>query len=76
MEVLRTHLPSNAAQLFVFQTLATAQSEQDKEELTSLYLDYIQKKLDTEINRLWAEGKMSNEKMDEILNTHCRTPYK
>jgi len=76
MEVTGIHLPSNPAQLFVFQTLATAKSEQDKEELTSLYLDYIQKKLDTEINRLWSEGKMSNEKIDEILNTHYRTPYK
>jgi len=76
MEATLSNSPLNSAQMFVLQTLARAKSEQEKEELTSLYLDYIQKKLDAETNRLWAEGKISNEKIDEILNTHCRTPYK
>ena len=67
MEATLSHLPPNSAQIFVMQTLATAKSEPEKEKLTSLYLDYIQKKLDAETNRLWAEGKISNEKIDEIL---------
>ena len=76
MEATLSHSPLNSAQIFVLQTFARAKSEQEKEELTSLYLDYIQKKLDAETGRLWVEGKISNEKIDEILNTHYRTPYK
>jgi len=45
MEAIVLHPPLNASQLFVLKTLASARSEQEKEELTSLYLDYIQQKL-------------------------------
>jgi len=58
MESTIFHAPLNPVQLFVLRTFATAKSEQDRDELTSLYLDYLQKKL------------------EEILNTHYRTPYK
>jgi len=66
----------NSTQLFILQTFSTAKNEKDKEELTSLYLDYIQHKLDIEINKWWDANNMTDEKIDEILNTHYRTPYK
>jgi hypothetical protein len=66
----------NDAQLFVLQTLSTARGKQEKEELTSLYLDYIQHKMDAETDKWWKENDMTNEKLDEILNAHIRTPYK
>ncbi|MDR0792722.1 MAG: hypothetical protein LBE82_05400 [Chitinophagaceae bacterium] len=67
--------PLNITQLFVLNTFATARSEEEKEELTSLYLDYIQRKLDTATDNWWKENNMTNEKLNEILNTHHRTPY-
>jgi len=76
MEAMLPHKPLNPTQLFVLRTFATARTEKDREELTSLYLDYIQRKLDIEINKCWEENNMTNEKLEEILNTHCRTPYK
>jgi len=76
MEATLQHQPLNATQLFVLQTFATARNEQEREELTSLYLDYIQKKLNIETEKWWNENQMSNEKIEEILNTHYRTPYK
>jgi hypothetical protein len=75
MEAVLTHTPHNAAQLFVLQTLATARSEQDKEELTSLYLDYIQRKLDNATDKWWTENEMTNEKLEVILNSHQRVQY-
>jgi hypothetical protein len=61
--------------MFVLQTFAAAMSEQEKEELTSLYLDYIQRKMDVATDKWWKENDMTNEKLDEILNTHIiRTP--
>jgi len=76
MEATVFHQPLNATQLFVLKTFATAKTEKDREEITSLYLDYIQRNLDVEINKWWEENDMTNEKLEEILNTHCRTPYK
>ena len=73
METLVTNPPMNPAQLFVLQTFAAARSEQEKEELTSLYLDYIQRKMDEETDKWWKENDMTHEKLGKILNTHYRT---
>jgi len=40
-----------------------------------LYLDYVQRKMDAESEKWWNENNMTNEKLEEILNTHLRTPY-
>jgi len=72
MEAVLYQTPLNSTQLFVLQTLAIAKNNQEKEELTSLYLDYIQRKLDTATDKWWKENNMTNEKLDEILNTHHR----
>jgi hypothetical protein len=76
MEAILPNATLNATQLFVLNTFITAKNEQEKEELTSFYLDYIQKKLDIATDKWWKENEMTNEKMEEILNTHYRTPYK
>jgi len=75
MEAVLYETPLNPAQLFVLQTLAITKSNQDKEELTSLYLDYIQRKMDAVSDQWWKDNNMTNEKLDEILNTHHRMPY-
>ena len=72
---INTHQPLNAVQNFVLQTFATAKTEKDREEITSLYLSYIQRRLDSETDNWWEENNMTNEKLEEILNTHHRTPY-
>ena len=76
METIVTNPPLNTTQLFVLRTFAAAKTEQDREELTSFYLDYLRKKLDEETDKWWKENNMTNEKMEEMLNTHFRTPYK
>jgi len=76
MEAVLYQTPLNSTQLFVLQTLAITKDNKEKEELTSLYLDYIQRKLDATTDKWWKENSMTNEKLDEMLNTHCRTPYK
>ena len=76
MEAVAMNQPMNATQLFVLQTFARARSEQDRDEITSLYLDYIQRKLDVATDKWWEENEMNNQKIEEMLNTHHRTPYK
>jgi hypothetical protein len=76
MQATALHQPLNTTQRFVLQTFLTVQTEKERDELTSLYLDYIQRRLDIETNKWWDENNMTDEKLDEILNTHNRTPYK
>ena len=77
MEAIVANPPLSDAQKFVFQTLATARSEQEREELTSLYLDYIQRKMDEELDKWWEENEMTTEKFEEMCsNIHYRTHYK
>jgi len=68
--------PLNETQLFVLRTFATAKTEKDRDAITSLYVNYIQQKLDAELDKWWDENNMNNEKIEEMLNTHHRTPYK
>ena len=76
MKAVLTHPLMNPAQKFVMQTFAAARSEQEKEELTSLYLDYIQRKMDEESDKWWKENDMTPEKFEEMCSKlHFRTPY-
>jgi len=76
MEAVLYQTPLNSVQMFVLQTLAVTKGDKEKEELTSLYLDFIQRKMDAITDEWWKENNMTNEKLDEMLNTHYRTPYK
>lgn len=76
MEATMTYSPLNASQLFILRTFATAKSEQEKEELTSLYLDYIQQKLDKASNEFWEKNNLDDAKMDELMYGHLRASKK
>jgi len=76
MEATLTQHPLNATQIFVMQTFATAKSEQEREELTSLYLDYIQRKLDRAANEFWDSRNLDNTKMEELMYGHLRSSEK
>jgi hypothetical protein len=76
MQASTLRQPLNSTQKFILQTFFTVHTEKERDELTSLYLDYIQRRLDIETNKWWDDNNMTNEKLEEILNTHNRTPYK
>ena len=76
MRATLSHQPLNPTQIFVLQTFATAQTETEKEELTSLYLDYIQQKLDKAANEFWDSQNLDNTKMEELMYGHLRSSKK
>ena len=76
METIETNQPFNPTQLFILQTFATAKSKQEKEELTSFYLDYIQKKMDKAANEFWDNQNLDNTKMKELMYGHLRSSKK
>ena len=76
MQATLSHQPLNSTQIFVLQTFATAQTEKEKEELTSLYLNYIQQKLDKAANEFWDNQNLDNTKMEELMYGHLRSSVK
>jgi len=76
MDTAMLYSPLNETQKFVLSTFATAKDEQEREELTSLYLDYIQQKLDKAANKFWDEQNLDNAKMEELMYGHLRSSKK
>ena len=72
MDTALLHSPLNETQKFVMHTFLTARDEQEREEITSLYLDYIQQKLDKAANQFWEEQNLNNTKMEELMYGHLR----
>ena len=76
MKATQPHSSLNATQLFILKTFATARNEQEKEELISLYLNYIQQKLDKAANEFWNNQNLDNTKMEELMYGHLRSSIK
>jgi len=66
----------NRAQLFLLQTFANIRDDKEMQEIESLFLDYIRKKVDCRAEKLWDELNLTDEKIEEMLNSHERTPYR
>jgi hypothetical protein len=76
MEEILSHPPLNSTQLFILKTFATARNEREQEEITSLYFDYIQQKLDRAANEFWDSQNLDNTKMEELMYGHLRSSKK
>jgi predicted nucleotide-binding protein (sugar kinase/HSP70/actin superfamily) len=50
--------------------------EESLNELKEVWLEHVRKKLSEEVEKVWKEKNMTNEMLEELLNTHIRTPYK
>ena len=72
MKAALSHSSLNDTQIFLLQVFAQIKSEREKEDIQNLLLNYYQKQVDTQANQF----HFSNEKIEEILNSHYRTPYK
>ena len=72
MEATAVSAPYNETQVFLLQAFAQMKSEEEKTDIQTMLLEYYRKRVDAHAN----EVSFSNEKIDEILNSHYRTPYK
>ena len=67
--------PLNAAQIELLNSVAHIDSEEDLRELKHTLALYFAKLADREMNRLWDEGIINEEVIEEWGREHMRTPY-
>jgi DNA replication protein DnaC len=72
METVTAKQPFNETQILLLQIFSNIKTEQEKNDIQALLLDYYRKRVDKGAK----EVHLSNEQIDEILNSHYRTTYK
>jgi hypothetical protein len=65
----------NEAQMMILESFAGATDEQELNDLMDVIRDFYVRRLEAEMNRLWDNGTLNQEALDQLKNEHLRTPY-
>jgi transposase len=65
----------NPTQLYLLQMFARNGDEERLKEVKEVLCKHFNQKMEEELEKVWEEKGMTNEMLDEALNTHYRTPY-
>ena len=63
------------AQYEVVNMLSCLTRESDVVALKSILVSFINERLQDELDRLYEDGTLTDEKMSELAGRHLRTPY-
>ena len=66
----------NESQMMILESFAGAQDEQEVEALMEVLRNFYASRLEAEIQRLWDDGTLDQEKLDQLRKEHLRTPYR
>lgn len=66
----------NPAQLELLHAMASIETEEELRELKLALSQFFARRAQNEIEKLWDNGTLNQEKLDELRNLHLRTPYK
>ena len=64
------------AQLELVKLFVTDVSEEELKAVKKILLEFKFNRVTTLADKLWEDNGWSNKDMDNLLNTHLRTPYK
>lgn len=64
------------AQREVLDVMSCMQTDEDLQALKTVLVQFLNDRLQRELNRLWDNGTIDEVKMNEWRNTHYRTPYR
>ena len=68
--------PLNAAQIELLNSVAYLDNEEDLRELKNTLARFFAKLADKELDRLWEEGVINEEVIEQWGHEHMRTPYR
>ena len=66
----------NPAQREVLDVMSCIQGDEDLMALKCVLVQFLNDRLQRELDHLWDNGTINETKMSEWRNTHYRTPYK
>ena len=66
----------NPAQYEVLNVLSCIDREEDVAELKTVIVQFLNTRLQREIDRLWDNGTLTEQTMKDWESEHMRTPYK
>lgn len=65
----------NEAQMMILESFASATDEQEVNDLMDVLRMFYARRLEQEMNRLWDDGTLNQEVLDQLRDEHFRTPY-
>lgn len=66
----------NPAQREVLDVMSCMQTDEDLQALKAVLVQFLNDRLQRELDRLWNCGTIDEVKMNEWRNTHYRIPYR
>ena len=66
----------NSAQLEILNLMAYAKSSETLSDLKQVISDFFAQKVEDEVNLLWQNEELSEERVESFRTLHERTPYK
>lgn len=67
---------STPAQIKLLEMMSFVKTPDALTELSDIISNYFAQRLDNEIDKLWDEGTLNEEKVESFRTLHERTPYK
>lgn len=67
---------SNAAQIEMMKAISCIETEEELYELKLLLSKFFAAKAQKELDKLWDDGTLNQETLNEIRKEHLRTPYR
>ena len=65
----------NQAQLQILDMLSFIKTPEALQDLNKVISDYFVQKADAELDRMWNEGTLDEERIESFRHLHERTPY-
>ena len=65
----------NPAQLELLHAMASIDTEEELHDLKLALSQFFARRAQKEIEQLWDNGTLNQEKLDELRKQHLRTPY-
>ena len=67
--------PLSPAQVNILDMMSFIKTPKAIDELNEILSDYFSNRLEEEIDKLWAEGLLTDKKVESFRQLHERTPY-
>jgi hypothetical protein len=66
----------NESQMMILESFAGAQDEQELNALMDVLRNFYANRLESEMQRLWDDGTLNQERLDQLRGEHLRTTYR